>query len=366
MRSKNHETLAPGTTWQYLAAKKSSVPRNAKQESALSDTLLRQIEMLRMIPRQGKISPQQLYERLVALGYDTTERTVQRDLQSLSAKVPILCDADSKPHGWYWSKSAPVWNLPGLSLPEALAFQLLEKFSADLLPASTAEQLKPYFITAREQIHRELGPASARNWLRKVRCVTPNQPLLPKKATGEVLKALHSALMQECCLQIRYRQEDARERLVHPLGLVQYGQVFYAVVNFDGFTDVRLIAVHRIRQAVLVDKACTPPADFDLDRYIDEGAFGFGELGKSIKLRIRLYEHAGEHLQETRLSEDQEFHDLGDGVAEIKATVQLTRRLRWWLLAFGPQVEVLSPPGLRREVQAALQAAMNRYDTVPA
>lgn len=323
---------------------------------------MRQIEMLRHVPRQGKISPQQLHRRLADLGYDTTERTVQRDLQALSSMVPIVCDDESKPHGWYWSKTAPVWNLPGLSLSEAFAFQLLEKFSSSLLPSGIGEQLQPYFIAAREQVNREVGPSLARNWLRKVRCVEPGQPLLPASASADVLREVHAALMQNSCLQIRYRSPQANDRIVHPLGLVQHGQIFYAVVNYDGFPDIRLIALHRIRKAKMLEQEVVTPPGFDLDHYIAQGGLGFGEYGKAVKLTIRMSNYAGEHLKETKLSEDQVITDTGPGEVRVVAKVQLTRRLRWWLLAFGPDVEVVAPAKLRDEMREQLRAALERYE----
>lgn len=329
----------------------------------MADATMRQIEMLRMIPRQGKVTVQQLCRSLSDLGFQTTERSVQRDLQSLSARVSLVCDSSSKPHGWHWSRNTPVWNLPGLALSEAFAFQLLEKYSPELMPAALASQLKPYFVSAREQVNREVGSSRARNWLQKVRIVSPSQPLLPVRASAEVLEAVHEALMHDRCLKIRYRTAEARESIVHPLGLIQQDRLLYCAVNFDGFSDVRLIAVHRIRHALLLDKHCVKPLGFSLDQFIADGGLGFGEVGKSIRLRIRLHDYAGEHLRETPLSTDQKHVDLGEGSAEIRATVQLTRRLRWWLLAFGPDVEVLAPAGLRKEIHGLLQAALSRYQS---
>lgn len=327
----------------------------------MADALMRQIEMLRILPRTGKTTSQQLHRQLAELGYSTTERTVQRDLQMLAAAIPIECDDQSKPHGWRWSPAAVVWTLPGLSLTEALAFQLLEKFSADLLPASIAKQLQAHFRTARIQASREVGTTVVRNWLKKVRSVQPSQPLLRPAVADAVLQAVQESLMQDRCLRIRYRDIKAEHRLVHPLGLVQHGQAFYLVVNYDGYEDVRLIAVHRILEAKVADEPAITPAGFDLDRYIDEGGLGFGEVGETVQLVLHMFNNAGSHLKETGLSKDQVVTDVAPGEHRIEATVQLTRRLRWWLLAFGSDVEVLGPPALRDEIESQLQQAIKRY-----
>ena len=41
---------------------------------------------------------------------------------------------------------------------------------------------------------------------------------------------------------------------------------------------------------------------------------------------------------------------LDNGKIYVKATVSDTAQLRWWLLGFGAQVEVISPKKLREEI----------------
>jgi predicted DNA-binding transcriptional regulator YafY len=327
----------------------------------MSDTIMRQIEMLRMVPRQGKVSPQQLQKRLSAIGYETTERTVQRDLQQLSTIFSLECDDSSKPHGWRWSRDMVAFDLAGLSTPEALAFQMLAQFGSGLLPTFMTEQLQPYFIAAKRQLSLDVGPRSARNWTRKVRVVIPNQPLMPAIIGKGVMEQIHGALMADQCLAIRYRNKEASPLVVHPLGLVQHATTYYLVVRYDGFDDVRLLAVPRIHEAQAVAQRCKAPADFDLDAYIASGGLGFGEVGKTVELELRFYNGAGEHLRETPLCADQELTDIARGETRVKATVQLTRRLRWWLLGFGPDVEVVKPVFLRKEMRARLTEAVARY-----
>jgi len=55
----------------------------------MSDTLMRQWQMLRLIPRQpSKISTTELMHRLADEGFTTTQRTLQRNLTRLSTVHP--------------------------------------------------------------------------------------------------------------------------------------------------------------------------------------------------------------------------------------------------------------------------------------
>ena len=69
---------------------------SGKNES--NDTLIRQWEMLRLIPTNNqRITTSELATRLEQLHYPVTLRTIQRDLQKLSTHFPITCDEDSGP-----------------------------------------------------------------------------------------------------------------------------------------------------------------------------------------------------------------------------------------------------------------------------
>ncbi|WWW36402.1 WYL domain-containing protein [Stenotrophomonas rhizophila] len=46
---------------------------------------------------------------------------------------------------------------------------------------------------------------------------------------------------------------------------------------------------------------------------------------------------------------------------ELSATVTLDQPLRWWLRAFGSQVQVLAPVSLREEMRADAEAAARAY-----
>jgi hypothetical protein len=78
------------------------------------------------------------------------------------------------------------------------------------------------------------------------------------------------------------------------------------------------------------------PKDFDLQKYDDEGRFGYGD-GKKIRLTFHILKNAGVHLLETRLSTDQTVKELEDSY-EIGATVVDSKILEWWLRGFGEDV----------------------------
>lgn len=66
------------------------------------ETMLRNFLMLQELPvYPRKISTSELKARLQSVGFETTIRTIQRDLNKLSGVFPLLTD-NAKPQGWSW------------------------------------------------------------------------------------------------------------------------------------------------------------------------------------------------------------------------------------------------------------------------
>ncbi len=80
----------------------------------MSDTLLRQLLMLGMIPRYPhRITTVKLRDRLEDHDYPVDVRTVQRDFNYLSAIFALLGDG-ARPQGWSRHRAWPTgyWPVP--------------------------------------------------------------------------------------------------------------------------------------------------------------------------------------------------------------------------------------------------------------
>lgn len=331
------------------------------------DSLLRQWQMLRMIPRYPqKITARDLHEKLQAEQFDVTKRTVERDLLSLSEMFPLVSDERDKPYGWSWSKDAPLFSLPGLSHSEALTLAMVEQHLDALLPVSTLHQLQPYFKAAKEHLSGIPKSERARSWLGKVRVVPPAQPLLPPSIKPAVQQVVYEALLADRQLEIRYLkrgQERAEDCRVHPLALIQRGALTYLYCRMDGRDGLRTLALHRIQSAGMLDEMADIPPGFSIDEAIAQGEFGFG-TGEEIALEAVFYNGAGDHLFETPMVHEQSLTELKDGSVKLVARLPNTPQLCWWILGLGDGVEVIQPESLRNQIAATIANMQARYPGV--
>ena len=328
------------------------------------ETLLRHWQTLRLVRRYPqKITAAELCCGLDAEGFTVGKRTVERDLQSLSRIFPLVVDERSKPFGWSWDKDARAFDLPGISLSESLTLLMAREHLRSVMPSSTVSQMAPYFQLAEQKLTALDGRVGVAGWLDKVRIIPATQPLIAPRIDEQVLATIQQGLLENRQCQVAYRKREvgaADDYPIHPLGLIQRGLVLYLVCTIKTYADIRLLAVHRIQAATVLDSPVIAPAGFELDTYLASGAMGWSTT-KPIKLVVAFTPQIGLHLQETPLSQDQVIESLADGRLQVTATVLETQQLLWWLLAFGDGVEVMAPVELRQQIIDKVKRLTDQY-----
>ena len=236
-------------------------------------------------------------------------------------------------------EQAKALAMPNLTPQESLLLQLAEEHLKNLLPPRLMKSMDAFFSQAKRNLGSESTARLEREWPGKVRVVATSQPLLPPKIVPGVFEAVSEALYANRWLTLDYQNSAGKRRsiTVMPLGLAQQGPRLYLVCRFDGFNNERSLALHRIRKAEASTLTFERPAEFDLQKYDDDGRFGFGE-GHRVQLRFRITKDAGLHLTESPLSTDQQYVEAQDGWLEIIATVVDSAMLDWWLRGFGKAV----------------------------
>lgn len=328
----------------------------------MSATLPRIMAMLRHIPRYPRrIDTTTLQQRLSSAGYAISQRSIQRDLNDLCRILPLMSD-NARPQGWSWQADAEQFHLPFLEPQAALTFHLVQRYLHTLLPESTLAYLAPWFRTATNVL--EASNNGMTHWPDKVRVLPRGLRLQSPQIDPEVHATLYDALLDERQVMIRYQQRHAaapKEYLVHPLGVVTRDTVIYLVCTMWNFTDVRQLALHRMRSATVLEDASRRPEGFSLDNYIAAGAFGYPESGETVRLDAVFSVEAAAHLAESPLSDDQQISPDGEGFVRVSATVLDTKELRWWLLGFGDQVTVVGPAPLCERMRATASAMATSY-----
>jgi len=307
------------------------------------DALLRHWAMLRLIPRHPRrIDTGRIRDELERQGYDITLRSIQRDLNKLSAVLP-LCSDQSKPQGWWWQADADLLEIPGLDPQAALVFKMAEQHLKQVLPASTLDSLRPWFRAANGVL--DALPDGVGGWVDKVRILPSGPPLIPPSINPDVQSAIYQGLFENRRMALSYKPRGAvaaKAYEINPMAVVQRGHLIYIVCTIRDYSNPMLMLMHRIESATVLDQQATCPVGFNVDAYIAEGELGY-RLGPPIKLVADFDPKAAQVFYETPIAADQQLLEGTDGKIRLMATVPDTWQLRAWLRGFGGSISVIEP-----------------------
>jgi len=327
-------------------------------------SLARQWRLLQLLqPAPHYRTVKELAQILAAESYKGGTRTIERDLNALSLQFPIESNDLQKPYGWAWMRGAAAFSMPGMSVSQAVVLLTAQRNLQGLLPANHWPALTPFFEQAEKTLAAVRTVRSTRRWHEKVAVVPASQSLLPATVDTEVAVNVHQALFSEKQLHLDYvarGRTDASEYVFHPYGMIQRGTSSYLAGRIEGRSETTTLSLHRIQRARMLDADTEGAEAFELGSYASRVAAGFESKGP-LAVELELDEALAQHLAETPLSRDQQL-DLGDGlVPRLRATVDDSAQLRWWLLGLGAAVRVLAPAALAEDIAARHRSAAQRY-----
>jgi predicted DNA-binding transcriptional regulator YafY len=310
------------------------------------------------------------------------KRKIQDYLKKLSEDVhwgsKLVVENIGPTQYWKWKESAKKLIIPPLNADQCLALLMIEKRLKDELPPSTLQYLQSQFDVARETIVFKEGSRSRYSkWQSKVVNQSPTQTLRPAKYSKEVHNAVMWALFDGYQLTFSYLKPDAdgsKDYKVNPLGIVMRGPITYLIASkadsttgsADHGTKEQMFALHRIRKAAVLDgHRIQIERGTSLENFIEHGGadFTIGKLanGQIIKLELITNSSVASRLKDTPLTDDQVIKEIDGTLYRITASLPITMQLGWWLLGFGPRVEVIKPRPLRDWIVTELQSASDNY-----
>jgi len=335
-----------------------------KNRRKLSETILRYLRVLQMVPQGRRIDAATIERQLADEGIEIHRRSVQRDLEMLSLSFPgLTCDSRTKPYGWTWEASAPLIELPPMGTATAVTLELLRAYVSPVMPRATLKTMQPYFERARASLQLQGSKVRMARWPRKVKVLPKGLPLLPASVSDAVLETVYTALLEERQFHMKYRKRGAerdKEYDVDPLGLVVRGGMLVLVCLLSGEDKIKQINLHRIKTAHVLDKQARIPVNFQLDDHVQEGGVAF-KLGKSIRLKMIMDKVASITLHETPLERSQLISPVDELRELVEATVPDTLELRGWILSYGELIEVIEPKELRDHMARVAREMAARY-----
>mgnify|MGYP001193946482 CR=1 FL=1 len=327
------------------------------------DTLFRHLAILQILPRAPqKLSTGTVQAHLEEQGYIVTVRSIQRDLEKLAEHFPLECHKDTKPYRWNYVANYTS-DLPAMDTVTALTLVLAEESVRGLLPKVAMDKIGYKFQSARKHLEA-LQKNGFSQWSQRVRAIPNGKSLIPAEIQPAVWEGLTDALLNHYAVNVEYLSRikgELKTYTLHPLGLVTRDSSSYLLASVNEHDDVRQFALHRFRSVTASASLYRTQPEFNVQDYIDQGAFGFPLSKDPVKLIARVNNSLAWMLAETPLSLDQTLSEPDEaGWVQLTATVPNDQQTQWWLMGFGANIEVVQPSSWREHIVEQAKAILAR------
>lgn len=307
----------------------------ARTSTALQQAMLI-LEILKRLPQHGFVTAEELVHSLTASGFNVRLLTVQRALKALreDSSMCIECNDRSRPYGY---KLSTTQNM-ALARPtpeQSLLLQLVQTHLRNQLPPVLTKALEPLYKAAKNTLSTDTHRQKERAWLKKV-AVIPNSILFEAPyVSPRIFRLVTEALYAGLKLRLRYHNMSGaqKEKIVSPLGLVQQDVRLYLVCCFDGYDDIRQLALHRMEDATVLNTPARIPQKFNLQRYIAEKPFNYSyENTRLIHLTLELTNpETIANLKETPFNQTQAITQLADTTWRVEVDIHDSLLLEGWI-----------------------------------
>ena len=309
----------------------------ARQMNAINQAML-YLEVIRRIPRHRFISTIEIQNSLRASGINVQILTLQRYLKQLyeSGNLPLERNDNGRPFSYRMGKDSTPFPFTKLSPQEALMLRLIEANLHYQLPGKLNRAMEPFFDAARQTLSETQGKITHENeWLNKVAVVSNTLPQIPPSIKPRIFEAVSNALFENKKLKITYQNAEGKEKTktVSPMGLVQQDIRLYLVCRFDGYQDIRHLALHRIRNAELLTEPAQKELNFDIKTYVKEHHFNYtNSETKMVRLTLVFTNEATAlNLTEAPFNRTQKIEKLEDGRYRLTVKIEDTLLLDGWI-----------------------------------
>jgi len=318
----------------------------------MNERLIRLIRIITLIQSKPGILARELADRC-----ETTERTIYRDLDLLSAcYIPITNNGHGK--GYSYTGNFSLYPL-NWSNDEATAFTILPSIleqRKELIPAD--------FFSAYDKVmasHHKEKKVEQEFLDSVIDTIQMGKPAY-KQEKNDFLSTVIQAILEQRSIETTYHTQSRNattERKLNPYCLIPREHRFYLVAFCHESGEVRTFRLSRF-QSVIITEESFEKKDFNIQSYL-KNTWSIIRGDESIKFKIKFSPKVARYIKEEELFVSPKMTDLKDGSLLFEVTINHDREFLLWLMQYGPDAEILEPVHYRDRLKDTLQEWMRVY-----
>jgi predicted DNA-binding transcriptional regulator YafY len=293
---------------------------------------------------------------------ETTERTIYRDLELLSAAgIPLSSQGYGR--GYSFIGNFAVYP-PQWTHEESIAFQMLPSILEHV-----QQLLPPGFMTAYEKViaadrkerskHRDIIADIAEI----IQMGTPSYRQGEGDSAGRYhLLPIIQATIQQQTIEATYytlSRNEVSYRRIDPYVLVPREQRFYLIGFCHKAKSIRTFRISRFLEVVITNEIFHK-ADFNIHQFMNH-TWSIERGQELIRFRVRFSRNVARYVKEEELFIKPEITENTDGSINFEVVVNHEREFLAWVIQYGPDAEILEPPSYRVQMMERLMQWQQLY-----
>jgi predicted DNA-binding transcriptional regulator YafY len=316
----------------------------------MTDRLVRLIRLIVIIQGKPGILIKELAERC-----ETTERTIYRDLELLSAAgIPLSSQGYGRGYGFIanFALYPPQWTLE-----ESFAFQMLPSILEHV-----QQLLPPGFMTAYEKIIAadRKEQSKHRDIIADIAAIIQMGIPSYRQGEGDLVGRYHllpiiQATIQQQTIEATYytlSRNQTSFRRIDPYVLVPREQRFYLVGFCHNVKSIRTFRISRFLEVNITDEIFRK-IDFNIHEFMKH-TWSIERGQDLIHFRVRFSKNVARYVKEEELFIKPVILDNPDGSINFEVTVNHDREFLAWINQYGPDAEILEPQSYRDQMMERL------------
>lgn len=275
-------------------------------------------------------------------------RTIFRDLNVLEEiGIPYGFDADRGGYG-----IDPEFFLPSLdlNLQEALALLMLVHEGIKHLPLPYRNSA----ILAGLKIENNL-PDRMQKYCNATLANISIKPdsHAPMESLDQMFRQLQKACHQRKKVRAEYtsfHEKKSVETTINPYHIHYNNRAWYVVGYSSRHNQIRTFKLNRIKIIKVLDKCFAEDKKFDIADYFGR-AWSMIPEGRLYNIVLRFKPKVAKNVCEVQWHPTQHVIHNDDGSIDAEFRVDGLGEIKWWVLGYGDQVEVIKPAALRKIIR---------------
>jgi len=276
-----------------------------------------------------------------------SKRTIYRDLKELQAAgVPYRFDPGNSGYS-----IEPEYFLPpvNLNMSEALSLLTLVHKAQARLPMP----LKSAAVMAAVKVENNLPDQIKRycSAMLKNISIRPD-PYVPIETLDKTFAGLQAAIAKKRKVRMHYAPLSNNKNVtvtLNPYHLSYNNRAWYVIGRSAAYKQIRTFKLSRIKQMKVLDKCFVVKEKFISGDYFGK-AWSMIPEGRLYHVKLKFTKKVARNVSEVRWHSSQKVIHHSDGAVTMDFVVDGLGEIRWWILGYGDQVEVLKPKILRDKI----------------